>query len=251
MFEVSADAYARFMGRFSRPLGELFLAEVDLRRGQRVLDVGCGSGVLTAALVDRLGEASVAAVDPSSSFVATVREQFPDVDVRLASAEDLPFDDASFDAVLAQLVVHFMNDPIGGIAEMARTAVPGGTVAASVWDHADDKGPLSAFWAAVKTIDPTAQDESNLRGVRDGQLAEMFRQAGLRDVTASSLTVRVHHQTFDEWWDPFTLGVGPAGAYVASLDDAARDRLRQTCYDQMPQAPFDTMATAWTAFAVK
>ena len=135
-FDVAGDAYGRFMGRFSEPLAERFLALAGVRDEDRVLDVGCGPGALTARLVARLGAGQVAAVDPSEPFVAAARTRLPGVDVRVATAESLPFDDDAFDAVLAQLVVHFMADPVAGLAEMARVARPGGTVAACVWDHA-------------------------------------------------------------------------------------------------------------------
>ncbi len=248
-FEVSADAYGRFMGRFSRPLAEQFVDLVGVEPGQRVLDVGCGSGALTEVLVSRVGVEGVSAVDPSESFVEVVRTAYPSMDVQRSDAESLPFPDRSFDVVLAQLVVHFMADPVRGITQMARTTAPGGFVAASVWDHAGDKGPLSAFWSAARSLDPSAPDESDLPGVAEGHLAELFATAGLTDVASSSLTVTVEHPSFEDWWDPFTLGVGPAGAYVAGLDDAGCDALRDRCRQILPTAPFRTNATAWTALA--
>ena len=140
--------------------------------GQRLLDVGCGPGALTAELVNRAGPDAVSAVEPSASFAAAARERLPGVDIRQAAAERLPFGDAAFDAVLAQLVVHFMADPVAGLREMGRVTRPGGMVAACVWDHAGGRGPLSAFWRAVRELDPGADDESNLAGVREGHLAE-------------------------------------------------------------------------------
>jgi SAM-dependent methyltransferase len=237
------------MGRFSRPLAEQFVGLTGVVPGQRALDVGCGSGALTQVLVNRLGVGSVSAVDPSESFVDVVRASYPSMDVRLSAAEALPFPDSSFEAVLAQLVVHFMSDPVRGISEMARTTAAGGVVAACVWDHAGDKGPLAAFWAAARSLDPSAPDESDLPGVAEGHLAELFAAAGLTGIESSSLTVDVEHAGFDDWWDPFTLGVGPAGAYVAGLDDARRDALRERCRQLLPTASFGTSATAWTALA--
>ena len=147
--------------------------------GQRVLDVGCGPGALTAELVSRVGAASVSAVEPSASFAAAARERLPGVEVRQAAAEQLPFADGTFDAALAQLVVHFMADPVQGLREMGRVTRPGGMVAACVWDHAGGRGPLAAFWSAVRELDPAADDESGLAGVREGHLARLFAQAGL------------------------------------------------------------------------
>ncbi|MEP7054891.1 MAG: methyltransferase domain-containing protein [Actinomycetota bacterium] len=244
-FEVAADAYDRFMGRFSEPLAALFADVAGLRPGQRVLDVGCGPGALTAQLVDRLGAENVSAVDPSAAFVAAAGERFPEVDVRSAGAENLPFADGQFDATLAQLVVHFMADPVAGLREMARVTRRGGTVAACVWDNAGGTGPLAAFWAAVRGLDPAAIDESELPGGAEGQLAELCEAAGLERIESSTLPVSVPIASFDEWWQPFTLGVGPAGVYVAQLTDQERDNLRARCAELVPVGPFELSATAW------
>jgi SAM-dependent methyltransferase len=220
-----------------------------VREGQRALDVGCGPGALTAELVARLGPAAVAAVDPSASFVTSARERNPGVDVRAAAAEELPFGDDEFDAALAQLVVHFMADPVAGLREMARVTRPGGAVAACVWDHAGGQGPLGVFWQAVRTLDPGARDESDLAGAREGHLAELFAAAELHTLEQTLLAVQVEHPTFEEWWEPFTLGVGPAGAYVSGLADAERDRLRELCRSLLPSPPFTVTARAWAVRA--
>src|SRR5450631_1326836 len=144
-FDVPAEAYDQFMGRYSRQLSVQLADLAGVRHGQRVLDVGCGPGALTAELVTRLGAAAVSAVDPSEPFVAAARVRNPGVEVLWASAEQLPFPDRSFDAALAQLVVHFMTDPVAGLAEMARVTRPDGVVAACVWDHGGGQGPLSQF----------------------------------------------------------------------------------------------------------
>jgi SAM-dependent methyltransferase len=248
-FEVAADAYDRFMGRFSDPLADEFVALAGLRAGQRALDVGCGPGALTRRLVRLLGPEAVTAVDPSAPFVAAVRERCPGVDVRRGTAEDLPFGTDTFDATLAQLVVHFMSDPVAGLREMARVTRPGGAVAASVWDHAGGTGPLSTYWRAVRDLDPEARDESGLAGAGEGRLAALARAAGLLDVEASRLTVRVGFATVDDWWEPFTLGVGPAGEYVAGLDDDGRAALRARCEELLPAAPFELAASAWCVVA--
>jgi SAM-dependent methyltransferase len=248
-FDVSADAYDRFMGRFSEPLAVQLADLAGVRPGQRALDVGCGPGALTAQLVQRLGSDAVTAVDPSPTFVAAAAERFPEVDVRTGAAEDLPFPDDSFDVALAQLVVHFMADPVAGLREMARVTRRAGTVAACVWDHAGGSGPLTAFWQAAHDLNPAARDESQLPGARKGGLAALFEQAGLREIEGTTLTVTVPFATFEDWWQPFTLGVGPAGTYVASLDDANREALRDRCEQLLPPAPFELSATAWTVRA--
>jgi SAM-dependent methyltransferase len=176
-----------------------------------------------------LGPSAVFAVDPSEPFVAAARERHPGVDVQRAAAEKLPFADGGFDAALAQLVVHFMDDPAAGLAEMARVTRSGGVVAACVWDHGGGEGPLSRFWDAARELDPGVTDESRLAGARQGHLAELLRVVGLCDVEETRLSVAVEHGSFEEWWEPFTFGVGPAGAYLATLDAEHRTRLRDRC----------------------
>jgi SAM-dependent methyltransferase len=244
-FDVAAPAYDRFMGRFSVQLADQLADLARARAGQRALDVGCGPGALTGALVARVGAGSVAAVDPSASFVAAVRERHPDVEVAEAAAEALPFPDGTFDVVLAQLVVHFMTDPVAGLREMGRVARDGGAVAACVWDHGGDRGPLTAFWRAVRAFDPGARDESDLAGARKGHLAELFAAAGLRELREAELTASVGFESFEAWWEPYTYGIGPAGAYVAGLDAARRERLRAACRELLPPAPFELEAREW------
>ena len=246
-FDVTADAYLRFMGRYSEPLAARFADLPGLRPGQRVLDVGCGPGALTAELVSRA--AAVSAVEPSAPFAAAIRARLPGVDVRQGAAEQLPFADDAFDAALAQLVVHFMADPVLGLHEMARVTRPGGVVCACVWDHAGGRGPLAGFWSAVRELDPAADDESDLAGVREGDLARLFTQAGFGGTQVTTLTVQVRHVSFEQWWEPFTLGVGPAGVYVASLPPDHRSALRDQCRHQMPVGPIEIRASAWAATA--
>lgn len=246
-FDVAAESYDRFMGRYSTLLAPQLADLATIGPGQRVLDVGCGPGALTGELVARVGPAAVAAVDPSAPFVDAARTRHPGVDVREASAEVLPFPDAAFDAALAQLVVHFMTDPVAGLAEMARVTRTGGVVAACVWDHAGDRGPLGVFWTAARQLDPGVHDESQLAGVREGHLAELFEAAGLRDIEAAVLSASFEHPSFDEWWEPYTRGVGPAGAYVASLAAEQQVELRERCRGLLPVAPFTLTARAWAA----
>jgi SAM-dependent methyltransferase len=244
-FDVAAEAYDRFMGRYSAGLAALMADLAGVRAGQRVLDVGCGPGALTGELVARVGPGAVAAVDPSPKFVTAAQERNPGVDVQVAAAEELPFRDHDFDAALAQLVVHFMADPVAGLREMGRVTRQGGAVAACVWDHAGGQGPLGVFWRAVHELDPGARDESDLAGAREGHLAELFAAADLDAIEQTLLAVRVEHPTFEEWWEPFTLGVGPAGAYVSGLADGDRDRLRELCRELLPSPPFTVTAQAW------
>ena len=249
MFDVAAEAYARFMGRFAEPLAGPFADRAGVAAGMHALDVGCGPGALTGELVRRLGSAAVAAIDPSPPFVAATRARFPEADVRQAVAEQLPFQDDFFDVTLAQLVVHFMTDPVAGLAEMRRVTRPGGRVAACVWDHGGDGGPLSAFWAAARDLDPDAPDERDMPGVREGHLVELAEAAGLTEIEPSTLVVRVGFDSFDQWWEPFLLGVARVGAYLHQLDPSRIAALRDHCADVMPAAPFTVEASAWCIVA--
>lgn len=249
-FNVAADSYDRFMGGWSRLLAPQFAELAGVGRGQRVLDVGCGPGALTAELVSRLGADAIAAVDPSEPFVAAARERHPGVTVMRASAEALPFPDDRFDAALAQLVVHFMTDPVAGLREMARVTRAGGAVVASVWDHAGGRGPLGPFWEAARTLDRGAVDESALAGARQGHLVELFGAAGLGAVQESTLSASRQFAGFDDWWEPFTRGVGPAGAYAGRLEPDRGAALRERCRSMLPDGAFTLTAVAWAARGV-
>jgi hypothetical protein len=143
--------------------------------------------------------------------------------------------------------VHFMADPVAGLREMARVTRPGGVVAACVWDHAGERSPIAVFWRAARELDAGARDESELAGAHEGHLEELFRQAGLGDVEGSVVEVPFEHASFEEWWEPFMLGVGPAGAYVAGLGEEARAALRERCRALLPDAP---RAVTWAVRGV-
>jgi SAM-dependent methyltransferase len=246
-FAVSADAYDRFMGRYSVGLAPSFADFASVAAGLRVLDVGCGTGALTTELVQRLGASAVAAVDPSDQFAATARKRHPGVEVRVAPAEELPFPDGEFDASLAQLVVHFMDAPVRGLAEMARVVRGGGMVAACVWDHAGKQTPLAPFWQAAHELDAAVADESDMAGGRQGHLNELFVRAGMRHIEEVALPVSVRHPSFEEWWEPFTLGVGPAGSYLSSLEHDRQAAVQERCREILGPGPLTIQARVWAA----
>jgi SAM-dependent methyltransferase len=250
LFRVDADAYDRFMGRYSVVLAPRFADAAGIRPGQRTLDVGCGPGALTALLLDRLGVDGVAAVDPSEPFVAAARRRLPGVDVQVASAEALPFADDSFDAALAQLVLHFVGDPEQGVRELARVTRPGGTVAACTWDSRGDMQLLRTFWQAALALDAQARDEpSTLRFTHGEELEQVFVATGLADVRLEQLHVEAGYADYDELWSSTLGGVGPVGAYVASRDDDQLAALREELFGRLgsPEGPFTLGARAWTA----
>ena len=235
------------MGCYSRPLAARLADWLDLTDGQRVLDVGCGPGALTEQLLPRLGTAQVAAVDPSESFVEACRSRHPGVDVRLATAEALPFVDDTFDAAGSNLVVHFMRDPVAGISEMARVTREGGVVAATVWDLAARRAPMWPVWDALAVVAPQVSDEGHVPGGAEGELVELFRQAGVRDIDSSELDVTVTHAGFDDWWMPYLHAVGPVGEALAALDPGDRQRVRDHCFARLGAGPFDLTAVAFAA----
>jgi SAM-dependent methyltransferase len=243
-FAVSGDAYDNFMGRYSRELAPAFADFGGIRTGLTVLDVGCGSGILTEELARRLGPAAVAAVDPSP-LVEACAARVPEADVRRGAAEALPWPDASFDAALAQLVIHFLEEPATGIAEMRRVVRGGGVVAACSWDFLEMQ-LLRTFWESARAVDPEAPGETFPFGTLDA-LAELGRGAGLRDVETGSLEVSTRYVDFDELWGTFLLGVGPAGEYCAALALQTREKVRDEYRRRLddPSGSFTLTARAW------
>jgi SAM-dependent methyltransferase len=250
-FTAPADKYDRFMGRYTRTLAPRLADAAEVSGGMRVLDVGCGPGGLTDVLAARVGEQNVAAIDPAPQFVQACAARHPGADVRVGVAEELPWDDGAFDATLSCLVIAFMRDPDRGVREMARVTRPGGTVAACMWDvPGGGMTMLSTFWAAVRELDPGATGERARPGVSEGDIGERMRRAGLRDVVEGALEATADYADFDDFWEPFTFAVGPAGEYLAALAPDRRERLREALRAKVPAAgPFTLTARAWYARA--
>jgi SAM-dependent methyltransferase len=250
-FNIAADLYDRFVGRYSRALSRELIAVAGVEPGRRALDVGCGPGGLTAELAALLGGEKVAAVDPSEPFVEACRARVPGADVRLGQAEQLPFADAEFDVVLSQLVVNFMSDAESGVAEMRRVARPGGTVASCVWDYAGEMMLLRSFWGAAVAVDPEGAgplDEAvSMRWCSPDDLRALWEGSGLDEVETGALVVSAGYEDFDDLWAPLTGGVGPAGAYCASLEPERQDALRAELHRRLgsPAGAFELTARAW------
>lgn len=248
MFTSAAEHYDRFMGRYSVPLATGFADAAHVTPGMRVVDVGCGPGSLTAELAGRVGGANVAAIDPTTQFAAACRQRVPGADVRDGVAEELPWDDDTFDAALSCLVIAFMRDADAGVRDMARVTRPGGTVAACMWDL--DQGGMTmlhVFESALRSINPGAARGRHV-GAADGEIAARFDDAGLKTVVSGALDVHVDYADFDDFWTPFTFGVGPAGEALTALDADGQSAVREACRAALPASgPFTLPARAWYA----
>ncbi|MCC6523869.1 MAG: class I SAM-dependent methyltransferase [Polyangiaceae bacterium] len=246
-FTASGDAYDRYMGRYSASLAPRFADFAGVAGGRRALDVGCGSGALTGELVRRLGAERVAAADPSPQLLAACRARLPDVDLRAATAERLPWQDATFDVALAQLVLSFVADGPAAAREMRRVVRTGGVVAACMWAADGGMEMLRVFWDAVLELDPAAPDESRMPYRTVSELRALWQEAGLREVETAPLDVSAGYESFDDFWNALLGGVGPAGAYAASLDEPRRAALGAACRRRLgsPCASFRLAARAW------
>lgn len=247
-FTAAAEKYDRFMGRYARGLAPRLADAAGVREGMTVLDVGCGPGALAEELARRVGAARVAAIDPAPQFAAACQARVPGADVREGVAESLPWPDDRFDVAMCSLVVAFMQDPEQGLREMARVTRPGGGVAACMWDvPGGGMTMLSTFWRAVRALDLDAVGETLRAGVTEGDLGARLRQAGLTDVHEGTLETSVSYADFDDFWDPFTFAVGPAGSYLAAQTPERQAEIRETCRATLPEPPFTLTARAWFA----
>ena len=250
-FNVAGNAYDRFMGRYSRELAPELIEFAGIESGMRVLDVGCGPGALSERLAGVAGDGQLGAVDPSEPFVAACRERAPGADVRRGDAEELPWEEDAFDAALAQLVVNFLRDPLAGASEMRRVVRPGGVVAACTWDYGDGMEMLRLFWDAARTLDDAAPDEGRTMRYRSTEeLEELWREAGMDEVETGHLTVETSYSGFDDLWEPFTFGVGPAGSYCAALEPERRQQLRDRLFENLG-APTGSFTLGARACAVR
>jgi len=248
------DPYERYVGRWSRRLAPRFLAWLHVPAGRRWLDVGCGTGALSAAILDHCTPSALTSIEPSEGFLEAARRQLAGrADLHRASATQIPLGDVAVDVVVSGLVLNFVPDQRAALAEMARVTARGGTIGAYVWDYAGGMELIRHFWDAAIALDPAAVKlDEGLRFpvCRPEGLAQLFTAAGLQAVDVTAIDVPTPFTSFEDYWQPFLEGQGPAPAYAMSLDEAARSRLREHLRARLPAAADGSIpltARAWAA----
>lgn len=249
------DPYERYVGRWSRLVAPAFLAWLAVPAGRRWLDVGCGTGALSAAVLDESAPSSVAGVEPSEGFLLAARENLGDrAEIYSGTAASIPLPDASVDVVVSGLVVNFVPDPRAGLAEMVRVARPGGTIAAYVWDYAGQMQLMRYFWDAAIDLDPAAAalgEGSRFPLCHPDALMALFIGSALRGPRVTALDIPTPFENFDDYWSPFLGGQGPAPAYAMSLDETARNRLRDRLRERVPTRSDGSISMIARAWAVR
>ncbi len=247
--------YERYVGRWSRRVAPAFLAWLEVPAGRSWVDVGCGTGALCAAILEHSAPSSVTGVEPSAGFLATAAENLAGrATLHQGSATAIPLEDSSADAVVAGLVLNFVADQRAALAEMARVANNGGTIGAYVWDYGGKMELIRQFWDAAVELDPAAatlDEGTRFPLCRPEALTELFAGAGLDDVEATAIDISTPFADFDDYWQPFLGGQGPAPAHAMSLDEPARERLRELLRRRIPTQPDGTIALIARAWAVR
>lgn len=248
-----AAGYERYMGRWSRLLVPGYLDFAGVRDGQRILDVGTGTGAVALGIATRTSSAEIVGIDPSEAFLAAGKKQAASGRIRfeVGDAEAMRFPDASFDQALSLLVLNFVKNPEKAIAEMRRVTRPGGTVSACVWDYNEGMQMARFFWDEAVALDLSmaSKDQRNMKFARQGELGDAWRTAGLTAVKEQALVIDQRYANFADYWLPFLEGAGAAGAFVASLSPERRNeiesRLRKRMLGDRPDGPFTLKGRAW------
>jgi SAM-dependent methyltransferase len=248
-----ADAYERFMGRWSRELAPLLVKFAGVRDGDAVLDVGSGTGALATAIAARAPSSRIIGLDPAASYVAFAHTRHPGghVGFEVGDAQQLRFADGRFDRTLSLLILNFIPDPTKALGEMVRVTRPGGTISGAVWDYGQGMEMLRKFWDEAVALNPAAdaRDERHMPLSREGELEAFWREHRLQDVAEEALTIQTRFSSFDDYWLPFLEKQGPAGDYVATLTAGEREqlrlRLRKRLIGDRPDGPIVLSARAW------
>ncbi|HEY2937613.1 MAG TPA: class I SAM-dependent methyltransferase [Gaiellaceae bacterium] len=249
------DPYEAYVGRWSRLVARELLDWLAVPPGRDWLDVGSGTGALASTILAAAAPASVTGVDPAEGFVAHARSAVPDATFVVGDAQHLPFEDDSFDAVVSGLVLNFVADPALAVGEMRRVARPGAAVAAYVWDYAGRMELMRWFWDTAAELDPVARELDEGRRFRAFErpenLERLFTDAGHEDVRSRAIDVPTVFRDFDDYWEPFLGGQGPAPAYAMSLDEKARGRLRELLRERLPAEDDGSISLVARAWAVR
>jgi SAM-dependent methyltransferase len=251
----SGDAYERYMGRWSRQLASHFLHWLDVPPARRWLDVGCGTGALSAAIFASCVPDAVTGVDPSEGFLATAKLLLPaPVVLHRAAADALPLRDDTVDVAVSALVLNFVPDALAALREMVRVTVGGGRVAACVWDYAQKMDLIRIYWdtaAELGLLAPGQDQGERFALCHPDALAAAFAGAGLQRIEVSGIEMPMRFADFDDYWQPFLGGQGPAPAHAVSLDEPARQRLRDLIRERLPMQADGTIALAARAWAAR
>jgi SAM-dependent methyltransferase len=250
------DAYEAYVGRWSRPVAVAFLRWLRVPADQRWLDVGCGTGALTATILTEADPAEVLGVDPSEEFLANARIRIgdPRATFDTGDARALPLPDRHFDAVVSGLALNFVPDPLLAVGEFARVAASGRVAAAYVWDYAEGMAMMRYFWDAAKDLDPAAADLDEGRRFplcQPEPLRQLWTKAGLQEVSVEAIEAPTVFADFDDYWNPVLGGQGPAPGYAMSLTDEHRHALRDLLRDRLPSGMDGSIQLAARAWAVK
>jgi SAM-dependent methyltransferase len=231
----NASSYDKYMGRWSAKLAPLFARFAGVPDGDRVLDVGCGTGSLVQALADLNRRSELVGIDPTPGFIMYARQRFTDPRITFAQAFELPYAESSFDHALSMLVFHLIPTPDKAAKEMRRVTKPGGILAACTWDGAGGMELSSVFWSEAIRLDLAAEEraERSTHCNLEGQLAKLWKTTGVDDVEETAIDIRMDFTSFDDYWLPYLGGVGPTGVYVAGLADDQRRALRERLRDRL------------------